>query len=260
MHTGRPSKSNSRIPGIGVIIAAQLCGCSGTNGNTVTSNTANGGTGSGGFTATALGGLAGVPGGAWSTPVPTEFRVSDSPATNGMFDPAPMSDSAGNLWMSYSAETTSPHSASLTEVRTRIAHSLDNGLTWRDEGVDPNGIADADLQVPGDAGGVRWAAWHFEVSSLLYDAADPVAARRWNLLWHRLLTVNVGVTTGNVVANGWIGLSTAPSPGGPWSAERKLFTGSLYDATAVDTFIGAPEFPLSRLASATSQLEPVTYV
>ncbi len=157
--------------------------------------------------------------------------------------------------MSYSAVSTSPHSASLTEVRTRIAQSPDNGLTWRDVDVDPNGIAEADLQVPSDGGTVLWAAWHFEVSSLLYDAADPDTTKRWKLLWHRLLAVNVGNTTVNSVANGWIGFSTAPAPNGPWSAERKLFTGSLYDASAVDTFIGAPEFPLSRLASSTNQLD-----
>jgi hypothetical protein len=240
--------------GIGVVIATHVCGCGGNDDNTVTSNTASGGTGNAGSSAKELGGSAGAAGGASSSSVPTDSRVNDSPATNGVFDAAPMSDSAGNLWMSYSAVSTSPHSASLTEVRTRIAQSLDNGLTWRDVGVDPNGIDDADLQVP-LAGGVVWAAWHFEVSSLLYDAADPDATKRWKLLWHRLLGLNVANITSNAIEQGWIGLSTAPSPQGPWSAERKLFTGSLYDEAAVDSFIGAPEFPLSRLASGTNQLD-----
>lgn len=252
MNRARGSKQYSWVLGIGLCFAAQAGGCSG---GESTPHAASGGTGFGGGTGTALGGSAGVPGGASSTAVATELRVTDSPATNGIFDAAPMSDAAGGLWMSYSAVSASPHSASLTEVRTRIAQSLDNGITWRDVGVDPNGIADPDLQVPAGDAGIRWAAWHFEVPSLLYDADDPDANRRWKLLWHRLLGVNIGNLTINSIENGWIGLTTAPSPSGPWSAERKLFTGSSYDPAAVDAFIGAPEFSLSRLAAGTSQLQ-----
>ncbi len=184
----------------------------------------------------------------------TELRVAGSPATDGVFDPAPMSDETGNLWMSHSSVGTSPHDASLTHVRTRIASSSDEGLSWIDVGVDPNNIADPDLQVPDGSGGTRWASWHFEVSSLLYDPYDSDPSRRWKLLWHRLLAVEIGGMSVSAVRDGWIGLSTAPLPNGPWSAERKLFTGSAYDGTAVDSFLGAPEFPLDRLYPAATQL------
>ncbi len=46
--------------------------------------------------------------------------------------------------------------------------------------------------------------------------------------------------------HGWIALRTAPSPSGPWSPERKLFTGSIYN-TGDDVIIGPPEVALHLL-------------
>lgn len=172
----------------------------------------------------------------------TEIRVAGSPGTNGIFDPSPRSDDAGNLWMSYSAVSFSPHDLLLTEVRTRIALSSDGGASWSDVGVDPNRMAEADLQVPPGI----WASWHFEVSSLLFDPYDADPSRRWKLLWHRMLYLELLGESVPSIPNGWIGLSTAPSPRGPWSAERKLFTGRDYDHKS-DSFIGPAEAPLDIL-------------
>lgn len=174
-----------------------------------------------------------------------EIFVANAPGSNGSFDPAPMADSAGNLWMSYSSVQPSANLTSMNRVRTRLASSPDRGGTWTDLGIDPNGLAEADFEVPDGSGGRMWATWRFEVSRLLYDP-DDVPARRWKMLWHRVLAIGAGP----IFQDGWVGLATAPAPGGPWSAERKLFTGSAYNAADMDAFIGAPEFPLASQYSA----------
>jgi hypothetical protein len=187
-------------------------------------------------------------GGNSAAPQPTpvaEISIAGTPGSNGVFDPAPMSDGAGNLWMSYSMVRPSSNLASMNQVRTRVASSPDKGVTWTDIGVDPNNQATADFEVPDGSGGRMWATWRFEVSRLLYDP-DDVVDRRWKMLWHRVLAIGAGP----IFQDGWIGLATAPAPGGPWSAERKLFTGSAYNSADMDAFIGAPEFPLATLSSA----------
>lgn len=182
-------------------------------------------------------------GGQSGTPPPAavaEVFVAGTPGSNGVFDPAPMADAAGNLWMSYSSVQPSSNLASMNRVRTRIASSADHGGSWTDIGADPNGLPVADFEVPDGAGGRMWATWRYEVSRLLFDP-DDIPARRWKMLWHRVLAIGAGP----IFQDGWVGLSTAPAPEGPWSAERKLFTGTAYNATDMNAFIGAPEFPLA---------------
>jgi hypothetical protein len=188
-----------------------------------------------------------------TTPTPaTELTISGSPATDGIFDPAPMSDTSGNLWMSYStvnySASAAASGAALTEVRTRIASSPDGGSTWTDAGIDPNNNSAPDLQVPNPwtSIGLVWADWHYEVSSLLYDPYDADPAKRWKMLWNRVLFVSNGSDSILSKDSNWIGLSTASTPNGTWSAERKLFAGLLYN-TADNVFIGAPEIQLNTL-------------
>lgn len=193
------------------------------------------------------GGSAGLP----SVPA-TALTVSGVVATDGIFDPSPRHDGSGNLWMSYSTVNFAASDAALTTVRTRIASSSDAGSTWTDAGIDPNTNAPADFQV--DIGGtLYWATWRYEVSSLLYDPDDTDASQRWKMLWHRYPTVNLGGSLTRVLEKGWVGLSTAPAPDGPWSAERKLFTGSLYESV-VDTIISPPEYPLNASYPGPGQL------
>lgn len=187
-------------------------------------------------------------GGSSSTPPPaaaTEILVAGTPGSKGIFDPAPMADAAGNLWMSHSSVQPSSNLPAMNRVRTRIASSPDHGNTWTDIGVDPNGLPTADFQVPDGSGGAMWATWRFEVSRLLYDP-DDIPARRWKMLWHRVLAIGAGP----IFQNSWVGLTTAPAPDGPWSTERKLFTGTAYNAADMDAFIGPPEFPLAALHAA----------
>lgn len=184
------------------------------------------------------------------TPTPTRLSVSGVVAAdNGIFDPSPRNDGTGNLWMSFSTVDVSANDASLTEVRTRIASSTDGGMTWTDAGVDPNNNSTPDLQVPNPGGGGNvWADWHYEVSCLLYDPWDTDASRRWKMMWHRMLYVSLGGASVPSVENSWIGLSTAATPDGTWSAERKLFAGSSYASD--NSIIGAPEIQLDALHSA----------
>jgi hypothetical protein len=177
---------------------------------------------------------------------PTEIKIQDTPATEGVFDASPVSDSSGNLWMSYSSVTISSNDSVIPQVRSRIARSQDQGATWADIGVDPNGMVNADLQIPYSST-TTWATWSFEVSDLLYDPYDSDNSRRYKIMWHRYLTADINGTATRIFTLGWVGLSTAPSPSGPWAIERKLFTGSIYDAAGGNGFLGAPEFPLNTL-------------
>ncbi|MGD8571927.1 MAG: hypothetical protein PVH98_05660 [Gammaproteobacteria bacterium] len=177
-------------------------------------------------------------------PVSEEITVSGINPANGMFDPAPTVDGSYNLWMSFSIVEPSSVDPVLSHVNTRIASSTDGGLTWQDAVVAPN--TTSDFQVPDGSGGTYNATWHYEVSRLFYDpyASDP--NERWKILWHRFLGVDINGVYTPLFEHSWIGLSTAPAPGGPWSSERKLFVGTLYD-TANDTTIGPPEFDLPAL-------------
>jgi hypothetical protein len=170
-------------------------------------------------------------GGSQPAPPPvsvTALSVSGVVATDGVFDPSPRRDGSGNLWMSYSTVNYSANDPNLTEVRTHIASSADSGSTWTDAGIDPNKNAPPDFQV--DIGGTMyWASWHYEVSSLLYDPFDTDVSKRWKMLWHRMVYVDIGGHSAPSIENSWIGLSTASAPNGVWSDERKLFAGLLYN-------------------------------
>jgi hypothetical protein len=182
-----------------------------------------------------------------------ELSVANSPATNGIFDAAPMSDSGNTLWMSYSSVTASSNVPTLGQVHTRIASSTDAGSTWTDIQVDPNNSTSNrdDFQIGSD-----WYTWRSEVSRLLFDPYDSDTNRRWKLLWHRYVTRYDNL---RLFSWGWIGLSTAAAPGGTWSPEQKLFTGTDYDSN-----LGPPQFPLatvnypdtSQLGSCTVFTEP----
>ena len=176
-----------------------------------------------------------------TTVAATALSVSGVVATDGIFDPSPRSDGSGHLWMSYSTVNYSANDSYLTEVRTRIATSPDGGSTWTDAGIDPNNNSSPDLFIS-----PNWTDWHYEVSSLMYDPYDTDATKRWKMLWHRMLYVDVAHVSTLALDNSWIGLSTAPAPNGTWSTERKLFAGSIYSSTA-NAFIGPPEMQLNTL-------------
>ncbi|MCU7918807.1 MAG: hypothetical protein KZQ95_10670 [Candidatus Thiodiazotropha sp. (ex Epidulcina cf. delphinae)] len=132
----------------------------------------------------------------------------------------------------------------MSQVRTRIASSQDGGASWVDVGVDPNqSNLLPDFQVTVGAEAV-WVTWRFEVSRLFYDPYDTDANQRWKILWHRVAAIG-SPDPAALYQNSWIGYSSAATPDGSWHAERKLFTGSLYNSADMDPVIGPPEFPLN---------------
>lgn len=171
--------------------------------------------------------------------------IAGAPATNGVFDAALTQDGTGGLWMSYSAVNAASNDPILPRVGTRIASSSNAGSSWVDAGVAPN--TPTEIQVP-DGVGTTWAVWQYEVSRLLYDphATDPNL--RWKLFWHRYLQANLGGHAERLFQHGWIGVTTAASPTGTWSSERKLLVGTGYDVLN-NAIIGAPEYIPASLAT-----------
>jgi len=158
----------------------------------------------------------------------------------GVFDPSLERDpGSGRLWMAYSEVLDSPMWPGRNDwIRTRLAWSDDAGGTWTDAGLVVNPAEDLVLPLapPLEAG-----TWNQEVPALVRDPGAP-PAERWKLFWHRYLWINGA----RHFEHGWVAMKTAPAPAGPWSAERKLFTGTMYEA-ADDAIIGPPERPLDTL-------------
>ncbi len=180
-------------------------------------------------------------GGAEVPPAPAPFEI-DFPAVAplGVFDPSlAFEASTGRLWMAYSAVADSMMwPGRNTAIHSRLASSDDGGASWDDAGLALNTAVDVviPLPPPNEAG-----TWTNEVPCLVEDPGAP-AAERWKLFWHHYLVID-GVRQ---FQHGWIGMISAPALRGPWSDERKLFVGSIYDP-ADDAILGAPEVHVETL-------------
>lgn len=157
----------------------------------------------------------------------------------GVFDPSIEADVDGRLWMSYSEVADSAMWPGRNDhIRTRLAWSDDAGARWTDAGLVVNAALDVALPLPPP---LEAGTWNHEVSAIVRDPGAP-AAERWKLFWHRYLWVDGA----RRFEHGWIAMRSAPAPAGPWSSERKLFVGSLYDA-GNDATLGPPELRLDTL-------------
>jgi hypothetical protein len=124
--------------------------------------------------------------------------ANDPPSAGGIFDPSivyPAGAPAGA--MAYSAFKAKD------DITTRIAISNDEGATWTYAAT-----ANATVALPGGAGNLI-----HEVSSLVFDASDPDAARKWKLFSFRYAARGEEL----LYVVGHIALQTAPAPEGPWS-------------------------------------------
>ncbi|MFC1671078.1 exo-alpha-sialidase [Spirochaetota bacterium] len=172
-----------------------------------------------------------------SAPIPVEVTFSGT-GEKGIFDPSLAEDpSTGTIWMSYSSVNISEMWVDHDAITTRLAYSDDNGLSWHDNNTAIN-IAEDFSSAEGNG------TWANEVSCIIYDKGAALPSERWKILWHRYLWFN----RQRQFAFGWIAMKTAPSPNGPWSSERKLFSGSAYD-NVTDTIIGQPEVMLDKMHS-----------
>jgi hypothetical protein len=148
------------------------------------------------------------------------------------------------MWMSYSAVNNSATGQRLVHVR--IAQGGAPAPGWTDANAN---VTSSDEYVANPIGPL-YGTWQHEVSRLVYDAYASDQNERWKLVWHRYRweQTTVGSIGSPLFQHGWISFKTAPAASGPWSAERKLFVGSLYDASN-DGIIGPPEYNLNTLHS-----------
>lgn len=168
-----------------------------------------------------------------TAPAGGDVQVAGEPnAALGIFDPSviyPSGAPAGA--MAYSAVPDQ------TTIRTHLAVSNDHGASWTYV-AEPN-VPEAATIPSSDAtecpGGACTGNLISEVSSLIYDPADPDATRRWKLFAHRYL-VGAGVNLHYRI--GTITLQTAAQVQGPWTAPEKLIgwtSPAAYTSTGVAT-------------------------
>ncbi len=171
------------------------------------------------------------------TPSLVEIAVTGNPVDMGNFDPAPTVDAVGEFWMSYSHVLLD--GSGLKLIETRLASSVDAGLSWTDAGLSINPASAFMI-------GPDTVAWAQEVSRLVYNPfAAAAGADSWIILWHRYLSLLSSSETLRLFDNGWIGMKSGNSAM-TLGNERKLFTGSVYN-TANDSTIGPPEVALHTL-------------
>jgi len=146
--------------------------------------------------------------------------LGDSPS-NGIFDPSVEYDPvSGRGWLAYSA-VFGGFSPFGPNVETHIASSPDGGASWQLETVAAPSIPD---QLVNFDGGLVDGFWNAEVPSLAYDPTDP--GKEWKLFVHRIFRRAEDDFTQdqNLPGYSWIGMRTAATPSGPWSAERALLS------------------------------------
>ncbi|MBW8011622.1 MAG: hypothetical protein FVQ83_10345 [Chloroflexi bacterium] len=97
--------------------------------------------------------------------------------------------------------------------------------------------------------------WRHEVSRLLYDPY-AIEENRWILVWHEYLTFfnEQSGQAERMLEHSWISLKSARSPEGPWSATRRLFTGSIYSDENDEKPPGRPEYPLHQVFPNSNEL------
>jgi hypothetical protein len=160
----------------------------------------------------------------------TEVIVAGDTPAAGIFDPSLVypADAPGGA-MAYSAVPDQQ------TIRTHVAVSADHGATWTfvAEANTPEATTLTTTNMMECPGGTCTGNLISEVSSLIYDADEPDAAKKWKLFAHRYL---VGPNVALHYSYGTITLQTAAQPQGPWTAPQKLIgwnSPSAYSSTGV---------------------------
>lgn len=195
---------------------------------------------------TACGGGASSPNLVTPIPLAPEQIVLAGAGSLGIFDPSVVKAPDSNrLWMSYSSVSQSSYYAMdvYWGVSIRLAFSDDNGTTWQDAAIELAANSEnivGPMMEDNPAGNILEGSqgiWQSETSSLIYDAAAPLA-QRWKLVWHQYLNANL---TSFFVDHGWIALRMAATPLGLSSATTiKLFGGAGLKPDGSNT--GSPVF------------------
>lgn len=136
----------------------------------------------------------------------------------GIYDPSVAYTPDGKVgWLAYSS-VKGDYKPIGQYVHTHLARSTDGGANWdfvKVLNTSTNGtlVMPDGKQLPG--------VWRYEVPTLVFDAADPDASRRWKLFVHYYFW---NPKRNRMPEYGWIALRTAADPAGEWSADVPLFS------------------------------------
>lgn len=135
----------------------------------------------------------------------------------GIYDPSVAYTPDGREgWLAYSSVRGNQKPIG-AYVHTHLARSTDGGASWQFVKV-LNSSTDDTLKLPD--GNSLSGLWRYEVPTLVHDAEDPDAGRRWKLFVHQYFWAP---KKDRLVAYGWIAVRTAADPSGEWSAAVPLF-------------------------------------
>lgn len=147
----------------------------------------------------------------------TKLMPSGERLEGGIYDPSVAYTPDGKIgWLAYSS-VKGDYKPIGQYVHTHLARSTDGGAHWefiKALNTSTNGtltLPDG-KQLPG--------VWRYEVPTLVCDAADPDASRRWKLFVHYYFWAP---KRDRMVIYGWIALRTAADPAKEWSADVPLF-------------------------------------
>jgi len=151
-----------------------------------------------------------------------EILLAGAP-DRGIFDPSIAGDGR-QLYMTVSgvSSTTAGSSLGVTDVRSYLGRSQDQGRTWQLVGGAVNPDVEASLD---DFPSPHRGRWQSEVTALAFDPDAPQTAR-WKLFWHQYLNVNGE----RRFEHGWLAYKEAETPEQLASARPvKLVTARGYD-------------------------------
>ena len=152
-----------------------------------------------------------------------KLALAGDAVDRGFYDPSIAYAPDGRTgWLAYSSVTGAGNLvggkfALGQYVSTHLARTVDGGATWTFVKA-VNASTDGTL-IMSDGAELK-GVWRYEVSSLVCDAADPDAARRWKLFVHRYFWEP---KRDRMFTHGWIALRTTADPAGAWSEEVPLF-------------------------------------
>lgn len=218
-----------------------------------------------------------APNASWATRATSPFGpgaildvIGDSGSVHGIFDPCLVPRGAGGgsgaVYMSYSSV------ANTDGVHTRLAASADNGSSWSFVAA-VNEAAPNTSYPCGAGGGVCVGALVHEVSSTVFDAADPDAGARWKLFTHTCVMFVCLVVRLFVCLRACVDMCVSPyCARARWRHMRTLHAGACGDIRALYPYIApahlacVPPSPSPRracryiVANGTSTLYEMGYI
>jgi hypothetical protein len=180
---------------------------------------------------------------------PTLAQMPVGSGALGVFDPSHEDDPIypQRVWRSYSVVDISPLWKNGV-VSTRVAYSDNNGKSFTDLA-----LVNPSTELP-----YQGLSWAHEVSSLLYEPADPNSYTRWKLIWEKHLVNKNQPGDQRDFRYSWIAMKAGINPAAMLTSEMKLLAGNLYDPNN-SLSPGQPAFALpASLSDCAVLTEPST--